>query len=129
MSDTHNSLLLEHGHWTFLSQAHSLANPDYKAKTKEKVTRKPQDPSAIYLSLVMFSRDHPCPNKWRKMLGLLKSKSTRCLKITEKVSFYKIASEASYVYIVNGQKLMENAKIQMRHYEWFLNNMQRSLIL
>ena len=51
------------------------------------------------------------------MLGLLKSKSTRCLKITEKVSFYKIASEASYVYIVNGQKLMENAKIQMRHYE------------
>ncbi len=28
---------------------------------------------------------------------------TRCLKITEKVSF-NIASEASYAYIVNGQK-------------------------
>ena len=33
----------------------------------------------------------------------------RCLKITEKVSFY-IASEASYVYILSGQKLFENAK-------------------
>ena len=29
----------------------------------------------------------------------------RCLKITEKVSF-NIASEASYVYILNGQKLI-----------------------
>ena len=33
----------------------------------------------------------------------------RCLKITEKVSF-NIASEASYVYILSGQKLIENAK-------------------
>ena len=66
----------------------------------------------------------------------------RCLKITEKVSF-NIASEASYVYILSGQmvnfgeflkpeacgqtvspdrsvligqKLVENAKIQMRHF-------------
>ena len=31
------------------------------------------------------------------------------MKITEKVSF-NIASEASYVYILNGQKLIENAK-------------------
>ena len=35
--------------------------------------------------------------------------STRCLKITEKVSF-NIASEASYVYILNEQKLIKNAK-------------------
>ena len=35
--------------------------------------------------------------------------ATRCLKITEKVSF-NIASEASYVYILNGQKLIKNAK-------------------
>ena len=35
--------------------------------------------------------------------------STRCLKITEKVSF-SIASEASYVYSLNGQKLIKNAK-------------------
>ena len=33
----------------------------------------------------------------------------RCLKITEKVSF-NIASEASYVYILSGQKLFKNAK-------------------
>ena len=34
---------------------------------------------------------------------------TRCLKIAEKVSF-DIASEASYVYILSGQKLIKNAK-------------------
>ena len=33
---------------------------------------------------------------------------TRWLKITEKVSF-NIASEASYVYILSGQKLIKNA--------------------
>ena len=33
----------------------------------------------------------------------------RCLKITEKVSF-NIASEASYVYILSGQKLIKNTK-------------------
>ena len=37
------------------------------------------------------------------------SKDTRFLKITEKVSF-NIASEASYVYILSGQKLIKNAK-------------------
>ena len=35
--------------------------------------------------------------------------SSRCLKITEKVSF-NIASEASYVYNLSGQKLIKNAK-------------------
>ena len=33
----------------------------------------------------------------------------RCLKITEKVSF-NIASEASYLYILSGQKLSKIAK-------------------
>ena len=33
----------------------------------------------------------------------------RCLKITEKVSF-NIASEASYVYFLSGQKLIKYAK-------------------
>ena len=33
----------------------------------------------------------------------------RCLKITEKVSF-NIASEASYIYILSGQKVIKNAK-------------------
>ena len=35
--------------------------------------------------------------------------TSRCLKITEKVSC-NIASEASYVYILSGQKLLKNAK-------------------
>ena len=34
---------------------------------------------------------------------------SRCLKITEKVLF-DIASEASYVYILSGQKFTKNAK-------------------
>ena len=34
-------------------------------------------------------------------------KTTRCLKITEKVSFF--ASEASYVNILSGQKFIKNA--------------------
>merc|ERR1711860_108976 len=33
----------------------------------------------------------------------------RCLKIIEKVSF-NIASEASFIYILSGQKLIKNAK-------------------
>ena len=33
-----------------------------------------------------------------------------CLKITEKVSF-NIASEASYIYNLSGQKLIKNAKM------------------
>ena len=36
-------------------------------------------------------------------------KIARCLKILKKVSF-NIASEASYVYIMSGQKLIKNAK-------------------
>ena len=35
--------------------------------------------------------------------------ATQCLEITEKVSF-NIASEASYVYILSGQKFIKNAK-------------------
>ena len=41
----------------------------------------------------------------------------RCLKITEKVSF-NIASEASYVYILSGQKLIKMPK--MVHFGEFL---------
>ena len=39
-----------------------------------------------------------------------KATSTQCLKIIEKVAF-NIASEASFVYILSGQKLLKNAKI------------------
>ena len=34
----------------------------------------------------------------------------QCMEITEKVAF-NIASEASYVYIMKGQKFIKNAKI------------------
>ena len=45
---------------------------------------------------------------------------TQCLKITEKVSFYNISSDASFygqtalpdMSILKGQKLLENAKIE-----------------
>ena len=35
--------------------------------------------------------------------------SAQCLKIAEKVAFYNV-SEASYVYILSGQKFIKNAK-------------------
>ena len=35
--------------------------------------------------------------------------NTQCLKIAQKVAF-NFASEASYVYILNGQKYIKNAK-------------------
>ena len=38
-----------------------------------------------------------------------KEPSARCLKITETVSF-NFASEASWVYILSGQKFIKNAK-------------------
>ena len=47
---------------------------------------------------------------------------TRCLKITEKVSF-NIASEASYVYIFSGKKLIKNAKKKVNFGE-FLQNLK-----
>ena len=40
---------------------------------------------------------------------ILNSIQAQCLKISEKVAF-NIASEASYVYILSGQKLIKNAK-------------------
>ena len=52
-------------------------------------------------------------------------KHSQCLKIAQKVAF-NIASEASNVYILSGQKLLQNAKngqkcpnskIEMRHFE------------
>ena len=46
--------------------------------------------------------------------------ASRCLKITEKVSF-NIASEASYVYIFSGQNFIKNSKIQMRLFGRFSN--------
>ena len=46
--------------------------------------------------------------RWRQFSIILSH--ARRSKITEKVSF-SIASEASYVYVFNGPKLIENAKL------------------
>ena len=46
----------------------------------------------------------------------LECKKTRCLEITENVSFY-IENEASYVYILSGQKLIKNAGLFWRIFE------------
>ena len=43
------------------------------------------------------------------MVKRQKTVITRCLKITERVSF-NIAREASYVYILSGQELIKDAK-------------------
>ena len=43
------------------------------------------------------------------LLGTIRYDVSQCLKIIEKVSFNN-ASEASYVYIFNGQKFIKNAK-------------------
>ena len=49
------------------------------------------------------------PDAAAAAVSYIYSYRARCLKITEKVSF-NIASEASYVYILSGQKLIKNAK-------------------
>ena len=46
---------------------------------------------------------HNNPGQFFLTFSLLANAYARCLKITEKVSF-NIASEASYVYILSGQK-------------------------
>ena len=51
-------------------------------------------PFHIYLVIIMFENHY---------------KSSRCLKITEKVSF-NIASEANYVYALSGQKFIKNCQ-------------------
>ena len=54
-----------------------------------------------------INNDEKTNNEWTEYN--LEDLMARCLKITEKVSF-NIASEASYVYILSGQKLVQNAK-------------------
>ena len=57
-----------------------------------------------------------------------------CLKITQKVSFYNIASEASYVYLRSKKKKLRVkwtnailAIIQIRHFWWFATTVQKLL--
>ena len=63
------------------------------------------------IAIVKLVTINPRKNCVRKRLKV--STTTECLKITEKVSF-NIASEASYVYILSGQKFNKNAKIKKK---------------
>ena len=47
----------------------------------------------------------------RWYIRAIRSIPAQCLKITEKVSF-NIASEASYVYMLSGQKFSKNEKVE-----------------
>ena len=60
----------------------------------------------ILLCNELFKKYKKSEYEFSKLDKLL---DARCLTITEKVSF-NIASEASYVYILSGQKLIKNAK-------------------
>ena len=57
-----------------------------------------------HIPTVYKMQDKDQPDRWSSSTN-----QTRCLKITEKVSF-NIASEASYIYILSGKKLIKNAK-------------------
>ena len=63
-------------------------------------------PDLVHDRLKVFNQSFRAELTNNDQVGLAKA---RCLKITEKVSF-NIASEASYVYILSGQKLIKNAK-------------------
>ena len=62
--------------------------------------------------LQVFSLEKICPfsilTHFSELKGICEDEP-RCLKIAEKVSFY-IVSEASYVYILSGQKFIKNAE-------------------
>ena len=55
------------------------------------------------------SEDHPCPKCKHREAVFFQVIITQCLKIAQKVAF-NIASEASYVYILSGQKFIINAQ-------------------
>ena len=55
------------------------------------------------------SEDHPCPKCKHREAVFFQVIITQCLKIAQKVAF-NIASEASYVYILSGQKFIKNGK-------------------
>ena len=55
-----------------------------------------------------FNENNNKKKRNETFLCILQNTMTKCLKITEKVSF-NITSEASYFYILSGQKLIKNA--------------------
>ena len=59
---------------------------------------------SMFMSFVEIEESSSCISMFQLMSTL-----TRCLKITEKVSYNNV-SEARYVYILSGQKLLKKAK-------------------
>ena len=98
----------------FQKQVQNLAKrPKTKAKTTKTQPCKRIRNESINLVAQYINRyaHHHIAHEHENNLDTIDKISTypRCLKITEKVSF-NIASEASYVYILSGQKLIKNAK-------------------
>ena len=62
-----------------------------------------------HLCLRKIMSELGCPFFWKIFYFPKSFGKSQCLKVTEKVAF-KIASQASYVYILSGQKLIKNAK-------------------
>ena len=92
-------------------QETQVAAPNTKSRIESKVSFENVKSKA-------FEKTKKCAKRRRGQVTLKTAKVpqiagktvvARCLKITEKVSF-NIASEASYVYILSGQKLIKNAK-------------------
>ena len=74
-----------------------------------------------------FAFSPECSNNGKFFRKTLKEPVACCLIITEKVSF-NIASEESNVYILNGKKLVKNAKYGLRYvfvkFWWVFGNLK-----
>ena len=92
-----------------------------KWNVKEASQERKLETKVSVFSFIVFCQIH-LTNKTllQSELFCVHSKRTQCLKITEKVAF-KIASEASYVYILSGQKLIEIAQKWSIFCEFFKN--------
>ena len=85
-----------------------LSDPKHLNNMKRKVS--PYNSSLFSADLIFIPKKistKSCQVRIRTHPGRQNKTSARCLKITEKVSF-KIASEASYVYILSGQMFIKN---------------------
>merc|ERR1711860_289312 len=84
----------------------------FKAENKKKnryPDKLPYDHNRVILNALVNASSSDYINASTVVIILIYFFYVRCLKLTEKVSF-NIASEASYVHILSGQKLIKNAK-------------------
>ena len=84
----------------------------FKAENKKKnryPDKLPYDHNRVILNALVNASSSDYINASTVVIILFFFFYARCLKLTEKISF-NIASEASYVHILSGQKLIKNAK-------------------